>query len=287
MRGPLPFILAALLAVTACGGKNRGADAAAGAGGHSGVGGQSGAAGVAGVGGQSGAGGGPPFATCPTGRPAIGAPCSGSVVCSYTDRCVCGACCSIALNCVNGSFAMYGYNDACVNVRCEDGGTDATAGTGGAAGTGGTGGAAGAGGIGGRGGTGGTGGAAGAGGTGGGGDCPAERPANGAACSGYYFCTYPETCRCGVCCGWTHRCDNGTFIDLGVSNECYFVTCADAGTVCRPGNAGTCNDSPNWAGIYGRCTDAGTCECFDSGINPETGRCYQALPQPHDASSSP
>ncbi len=269
-RSPTLLFTAALLAVTACGGgKKKTPDAAAGAGGHSGASGQSGA------GGQSGAAG---NSTCPPIQPAAGTACTGTGICSYQDRCnECGACCSVAFACTNGSYVYYGANDACVVVTCQDAGLGGRGGTGGVGGAGGTGGAS----------TGGVGGASGAGGAGADGYCPAERPANGTQCNGYYLCKYPETCRCGVCCGWTHRCDNGTFIDLGVSNECYFVTCADAGTVCRPGNGATCNDSPNWAGIYGRCTDAGTCECFDSGINPETGRCYQAVPPTPDASSAP
>ncbi len=244
MRRSLTLLFAtALIAVVACGGKNKAQDAAAGAGGHSGAGGDSGA------GGNS---------ACPATQPALGTACTGTAICSYVDRCnECGACCSFAFACRNGSYVYYGASDACVVVTCED------------AGVGGRGGAGGAG----------TGGASGTGGAGGDGECPAQRPANGTQCNGYYFCTYPETCRCGVCCEWTHRCDNGTFVDLGPGNECYFVTCADAGTVCRPGNNATCNDSPNWAGIYGRCTDAGTCECSDGGVNPDSGRCNMAVPR--------
>lgn len=57
--------------------------------------------------------------------------------------------------------------------------------------------------------------------------------------------------------------------------------CADAGTVCTPGIAMSCNDGPvdgGVGGVAGTCTTNGTCVCL-SGFhpNPATGRCAADL----------
>jgi hypothetical protein len=60
---------------------------------------------------------------CPaTGRPALGAACTGSFSCSFKAQCVCNVCCFESLGCSGGRVTYLGFNDACtqVNPACPD-----------------------------------------------------------------------------------------------------------------------------------------------------------------------
>jgi hypothetical protein len=104
------------------------------------------------------------------------------------------------------------------------------------------------------------------------------------ACTGTLICNYNDACNCNGCCQSTFRCMNDRLVFLGSDDGCFQRPCPqDAGqpdtgvdattAACTFGQDQTCNDNPIWSAIYGRCTDAGACECSDAGMNPDSGRC--------------
>jgi hypothetical protein len=256
------------------GGGRAGADGdsggASGAGGRAGAGGGDAGGGGAGAGGGdaggggagAGGGGGAPLTSCPTEIPTPQTACTGTFSCMIRATCTCRGCCYGYYRCSDGILMQTTFDDGCFQgPPCPDGG----------AGT--------------------SGGAAGVAGSSGGStqmtSCPAARPAIGSACTGDFTCNYNDTCFCNVCCFSTYRCTNGSVTFLDSNRACMQVACPlDAatdtppGVVCYPGLNGTCNDDPRLAGIYGSCTDAGTCACSDAGTNPDSGRCLAPFAMP-------
>jgi hypothetical protein len=104
------------------GDKGGGGGSGGAAGGGSGV---SGAGGAGGGAGRGGTGGQATVLTgCPAGPPRPGAACSGNFTCNYQTMCICGVCCVNGYQCQGGAITFLGFNDACMQMPCADGGSD-------------------------------------------------------------------------------------------------------------------------------------------------------------------
>jgi hypothetical protein len=95
-------------------------------------------------------------------------------------------------------------------------------------------------------------------------------------CARFNHCAQGAGAQCygGVSCALSPPFCEGPYV-VSYRGDCFegCVNSLDCAPVCTPGADQTCNDNPIVSSFHGHCTDAGTCQCNGTILNPNTGRC--------------